>query len=46
MAKTYRDVAIEEMLRTVEKAMSGVIDWWGRPAALDERSDRAFSHPT
>src|SRR6266446_4163919 len=29
MAKTYREVAIEEMLQTVEEAMSHVIDWWG-----------------
>jgi hypothetical protein len=29
MARTYRDVAIEEMLRTVEEAMSQVSDWWG-----------------
>ena len=29
MARTYREIAIEEMLRTVEKAMSGVIYWWG-----------------
>jgi len=29
MVRTYREIAIEEMLRTVEKAMSGVIDWWG-----------------
>jgi hypothetical protein len=29
MARTYRDVAIEDMLRTVEEAMSGVIEWWG-----------------
>jgi len=28
MARTYREIAIEEMLRTVEEAMSGVIDWW------------------
>jgi hypothetical protein len=28
MAKTYRDIAIEQMLRTVEDAMSHVIDWW------------------
>jgi hypothetical protein len=33
------------MLKTVEEAMSQVIDWW-RPAAADERSDRAVSHPT
>jgi hypothetical protein len=29
MAKTYRDLAIDEMLRTVEDAMSRVIDWYG-----------------
>ena len=29
MARTYRELAIEDMLRTVEEAMSGVIDWWG-----------------
>jgi len=29
MARTYRDVAVEEMLLTVEEAMSHVIDWWG-----------------
>ena len=29
MARTYREVAIEEMLQTVEEAMSRVIDWWG-----------------
>jgi hypothetical protein len=29
MARTYRDVAIEGMVRTVEDAMSGVIEWWG-----------------
>jgi hypothetical protein len=28
MARTYRDIAIEEMLETVEDAMSQVIDWW------------------
>jgi len=29
MAKTYRDIAIEEMLGTVEESMHRVIDWWG-----------------
>jgi hypothetical protein len=29
MARTYREVAIEDMLQTVEEAMSRVIDWWG-----------------
>ena len=29
MPKTYREIAIEEMLGTVQEAMSQVIDWWG-----------------
>jgi len=29
MARTYREVAIEEMLRTFEDAMSQAINWWG-----------------
>jgi hypothetical protein len=29
MARTYREVAIEKMLLTVEEAMSEVIDWCG-----------------
>jgi hypothetical protein len=29
MARTYREIAIEEMLATVKEAMSQVIDWWG-----------------
>jgi hypothetical protein len=29
MARTYREVAMEDMLQTVEEAMSRVIDWWG-----------------
>jgi hypothetical protein len=37
MARTYREIAIEEMLRTVEEAMSRVIDWWGDlPAPMKE----------
>jgi hypothetical protein len=36
MAKTYRDVAIDQMIATVEEAMSRVIDWWGGPADADE----------
>jgi hypothetical protein len=27
--QTYRDVAVEEMIATVEEAMSQAIDWWG-----------------
>ncbi len=30
MATTYRELAIEEMLRIVEDAMSEVIDWQGK----------------
>ncbi len=29
MARTYREIATEEMPRTVEEAMSEVIDCWG-----------------
>ena len=37
MARTYRDIAVEEMVRTVEEAMSQVIDWWGDlPAPMKE----------
>ena len=37
MARTYRDVAIEDMLRTVEEAMSRVIDYWGDlPPSMNE----------
>jgi hypothetical protein len=37
MTRTYREIAIEEMLRTVEEAMSQVIDWWGDlPAPMKE----------
>ena len=29
MAGTYRDIAIEGMVRTIEEAMSRAIDYWG-----------------
>ena len=29
MARTYREIAIEDMVLTVEEAMSRGIDWWG-----------------
>ena len=29
MARTYRELAIEQMLGTVEEAMSTVINYWG-----------------
>lgn len=41
MARTYCEVAIEEMLQTVEEAMSHVIDWWGDlPAPMKESIDQ------
>jgi hypothetical protein len=41
MARTYREVAMEEMLQTVEEAMSHVIDWWGDlPAPMKESIDQ------
>ncbi len=37
MARTYRDIAVEDMLETVEEAMSQVIEWWGDlPAPMKE----------
>ena len=29
MARTYREIATENMLRTVEDAMSQAMNWWG-----------------
>ena len=29
MVKTYRDVAVEQMIGTVEEAMSQVLNYWG-----------------
>jgi hypothetical protein len=46
MARTYRDIAVEDMLRPVEEAMSQVIDWWGDLPLADATSDRAVSQPT
>jgi hypothetical protein len=40
MARTYRDIAIEQMLRTVEEAMSQAINWWGDlPPPMKEAID-------
>lgn len=37
MATTYREIAIADMVRTVEEAMSRVIDYWGDlPAPMKE----------
>jgi hypothetical protein len=41
MAKTYRDVAIDQMIATVEEAMSRAIDWWGSlPPPMNEAIDK------
>jgi hypothetical protein len=41
MGRTYRDVAIEEMLLTVEEAMSRVLDWWvDLPSPLQEEIEQ------
>ena len=37
MARTYREIAMEQMLETVEEAMSDVIAYWGcLPAPMKE----------
>jgi len=44
MSKTYRDVAIEQMIATVEQAMSRVIDWRGElPMPMNEAIE-SFRH--
>ena len=41
MAKTYRNVAIDQMIGTVEEAMSRAIDWWGDlPTPMNEAIDK------
>ena len=41
MAKTYRDVAIDQMIATAEEAMSHAIDWWGSlPTPMNEAIDK------
>lgn len=41
MAQTYRDVAINQMIATVEEAMSHAIDWWGNlPTPMSEAIDK------
>jgi len=42
MARTYREIAIEPVLGTVEEAMSQAIDWWGD---LPRPMDRAVPLP-
>jgi len=41
MVQTYRDVAVEQMIATVEEAMSRVIDWWGDlPPPMKEATEQ------
>jgi hypothetical protein len=41
MAQTYRDVVIDQMIATVEEAMSHAIDWWGNlPTPLNQAIDK------
>jgi hypothetical protein len=41
MAQIYRDVAINQMIATVEEAMSHAIDWWGDlPTPMNEAIDK------
>jgi hypothetical protein len=41
MAQTYRDVAIDQVIATVEEAMSHAIDWWGNlPTPLNQAIDK------
>lgn len=41
MARTYRDVAVEDMVRTIEEAMSRVLDYWGNlPPSMKEAIER------
>jgi hypothetical protein len=46
MARTYREIAIEEMLRTVEEAMSQVINWWADlPPPMKEAIEQSSFAP-
>ena len=41
MARTYREIAIEQMLLAVEEAMSRVLDLWGDlPSPLKEEVEQ------
>jgi hypothetical protein len=46
MVKTYRDVAIEQMIVTVEEAMSQVLNYWGDlPPSMKEAAEQFRSRP-
>src|SRR5258708_1159474 len=41
MARIYREILIEQMVLTVEEAMSRVIDWWGDlPPSMKDAIDK------
>ena len=42
MSRTYREIAIEDMVLTVEEAMSRVSRLVGEPAALDKEAIEQF----
>jgi hypothetical protein len=45
MAITYREIAIQEMLRTVEEAMGQAINWWGDlPPPMKEAIEQFRTH--
>ena len=46
MVKTYRDVAVEQMIETVEEAMSQVLNYWGGLPPSMKESGRTISQPT
>jgi hypothetical protein len=41
MAKTFREIAVEQMIGTIEEAMSEVIHYWGcLPAPMKDAIDQ------
>jgi hypothetical protein len=41
MARIYGEIVVEQMILTVEEAMSRVIDWWGDlPPSMKEAIDQ------
>jgi hypothetical protein len=46
MAKTYREIATADMLRTVEEAMSQVVDSWGElPPPIKDAIEQFRAQP-
>jgi hypothetical protein len=40
MARIYKEIVVEQMILTVEEAMSRIIDWWGDlPPSMKEAID-------